>query len=277
MSISVLAIVLFAASLHATWNAIVKGAGDKLFATIMVAGMAGLLAALGLPFLARPDPASWPFLAASACLQTGYFVLLARIYHLADMSQAYPLMRGTAPLLVSMASAWVIGERISPTAWVGIAVICCGIIGLSASSRQDNPRGRWLALGNAVVIAAYTLIDGLGVRRSAAPLSYTLWILVLSALPLVGWVLLTKRAAFGRYLARHLHQGAIGGFGTMASYGLALWAMTLAPVALVAALRETSILFATAISAFVLKEQLSHARIAMVCVIVAGTATLRLA
>src|SRR5438552_17643236 len=123
MSITVFGIVLFAAALHASWNAIVKGAGDKLLTTVLVAAAASMVGAVTLPLLRQPNSASWPFIGASAALQVGYFVLLARTYHVADMSQTYPLMRGTAPLLVAVVSAFGLGAALSPMAWIGVAAI----------------------------------------------------------------------------------------------------------------------------------------------------------
>jgi len=277
MSISVISVVVFAALLHATWNAIIKSAEDKLFSMILVTSTAGLLAALALPFLDQPAPASWPFLAASFFCQVGYFVLVAKAYRTADLSQAYPLMRGTAPLLVALTSRLFIGEGLSFTAWVGVFLIGSGIIGMSTSPGRDGAKGVWLALGTAVIIAAYTLIDGLGVRRSGAPASYTMWIFVLTAVPLLSWAILTGKVPFLRYASGRMHQGLIGGIGTLASYGLALWAMTRAPVAMVAALRETSILFAIVISAFFLKEQVGRLRVIMASAIAAGAILMRLA
>jgi drug/metabolite transporter (DMT)-like permease len=278
VSLTVFAIVLFAAVLHAVWNAIVKSGSDKLLTTILVASSAGGMAAVILPFLPPPAMASWPFLLASVVFQVIYFVLIAGVYRAADMSQTYPVMRGTAPLLVSMASAALLHEHLSIIAWSGIGVICVGTISLAWTVRaKGNVRGMVLALLNAVVIAAYTLIDGAGVRLSAAPTAYTAWLFLLTAIPLAGWAFAAKGALFRRYAAENLHLAAIGGFGSCTSYGLALWAMTRAPVAVVAALRETSILFALVIAVFVLKERVSGQRIAAACVIAAGAATLRLA
>jgi drug/metabolite transporter (DMT)-like permease len=278
MSLTVFAVVLFAAVLHAAWNAIVKSGSDKLLTTILVASSAGGVAALILPFLPPPAAASWPFLLASMVFQIIYFVLVAGVYRAADMSQAYPLMRGTAPLLVSVASAALLHEYLSVIAWSGICLICVGTISLAWTVRANgNVRGAALALLNAVVIAAYTLIDGAGVRLSAAPIAYAAWLFLLTAIPLAGWAFVIKGAVFRRYAAKHLHIGMLGGLGSCASYGLALWAMTRVPVAVVAALRETSILFAIVIAAFVLKERVSRQRIAAVCGIAAGAAMLRLA
>jgi drug/metabolite transporter (DMT)-like permease len=278
MPLGVFAIVLFAALLHASWNAIVKGAGDKLLTTVLVTTSAALLAALSLPALRQPNAGSWPFILASALLQVAYFVLLARTYHIADMSQTYPLMRGTAPLLVGIVSVLVLGAHLTLTMWTGVGVICLGILGMAAADRQRNRRGIALALLNAVVIAGYTVIDGLGVRHSGAPAAYTLWIFLVTGVPLAAWAVRTRgRAALSEYARRNWHFGLIGGVGTVASYGLALWAMTIAPIAVVAALRETSILFGVIISGLLLKEHVGPARFAAACTIALGAALLRLA
>lgn len=276
MPLSVFGIVLFAALLHASWNAIVKGAPDKLLTTILVAASAAAISALTLPFLAQPARESWPFLAASAVLQVGYYLLVARAYRGADMSQAYPLMRGTAPLLVALVSRFWLGEFLSPAAWAGVALICGGVLSLALAGRGTNVQGVRAALLNAVVIASYTLVDGAGVRASGAPVAYTLWLNLLSGVPLLAWVLAARWRTFLPYARTHLGLGVVGGFGTLTSYGLALWAMTHATVAVIAALRETSILFATVIAVVVLKEKLSPARIAAVCLIAAGAVVLRL-
>ena len=202
---------------------------------------------------------------------------MARTYRIADMNQTYPLMRGAAPLLTALASAALLKEPLSPPAWLGVAVICAGVIGMAAGRRSGQGRGVALALVNAVVIAGYTLVDGAGVRRSGAPAAYTLWIFLLTGAPFAGWLLAFRASAFRRYVARTWRLGLAGGFGTTASYGLALWAMTVAPIAVVAALRESAILFATAISVFVLKETVSPARLAGAGVIALGAVILRLA
>ncbi|MBK1713033.1 EamA family transporter [Rubrivivax gelatinosus] len=278
MSFTVLALVLLAAALHAGWNAIVKGARDTLLTTVMVAVCSAAIAALALPWLAAPAPASWPFIAASTVLQVGYFVLVARAYGAADMSLAYPLMRGSAPLLVALASAAVLHEPLSPAAWSGVTLLCAGILALAlVGSRGAQRAGLGYALLNALVIAAYTLIDGAGVRRSGAPLAYTLWIYLLTGLPLTAWALLRRRPGFVAQLSKHWRVGLAAGAATIASYALALWAMTQAPVAVVAALRETSIVFAMLISGLVLKERLGLARVLAGCAIVAGAGVLRLA
>jgi drug/metabolite transporter (DMT)-like permease len=186
-------------------------------------------------------------------------------------------MRGSAPLLVALVGRAALGERLSPAAWLGTGAACLGILCMAADSRREHRRGLAFALLNAMVIAAYTLVDGMGVRRSGAPAAYTLWIFLLTGVPLAAWACAWKREAFARCAARNWPRGLAGGAGSVASYGLALWAMTRAPMAVVAALRETSILFGIAISVLWLKERPGPVRLAAAGIIALGAAVLRLA
>ena len=275
----VAAAVLLAACAHATWNAIVKTGGQKRYSTVMVSAAAGAIAALTLPFIRQPDAASWPYLLSSVVLQLAYYTLLSAAYERGDMSHAYPLMRGTAPLLVALLSGLLIGEAVTPARWLGIGCICGGVLGL-ALHRGSSPGERAatrLALANAVVIAGYTLVDGLGVRRSGSALAYTLWIFLLTAGCQTAWMLWHWARPFLIYVRRHWPSALAGGLGTLFSYSVALWAMTRAPVALVAALRETSILFGTLISVLVLRERITPQRLAATGLIAAGALALRLA
>lgn len=280
MPAHVVYIVLLAALMNAGWNAIVKSGGDKLLTVAMVTSAAAAIAALLLPFLRPPAAASWPFIAASVSLQLLYYGLLAAAYRRADMSQAYPLMRGTAPLIVAAVSAVVIGEIVSALQWLGIALICGGVLGLAVHVPAQATRHRSataFALANAFVIASYTVIDGLGVRRSGSPPAYTLWIFLFTGIEMLLWISIRRRREFLAYLHGRWLAGALGGAGTVGSYVLALWAMTVAPLALVAALRETAILFATVISALVLKERITPQRLISTALIIAGAVALRFA
>jgi drug/metabolite transporter (DMT)-like permease len=285
MSGLVVAVVLFAALLHASWNAIVKSGKDTFLTTVLVSVGAALISLAVLPFVAAPAPASWPYLAASAVAQLAYYSLLAAAYKAGDMSHAYPLMRGSAPLLVALASWPLIGERLSSMQMGAVACICAGILGLYVAARRpatpgtriSTGRATAFALGNACVIASYTLIDGIGVRLSGAPAAYTMWIFVLNGTGLLLWTLLRRRTGLLAYAQTQWHLAAFGGFGTLASYGLALWAMTQAPVAAIAALRETSILFAIAIAALFLREKISPRRYLAIGLIAAGAILMRIA
>lgn len=281
MSGLVVAVVLFAALLHASWNAVVKSGKDTFLTTVLVSVGAALISLSVLPFVNTPAPASWPYLAASAVAQLAYYSLLAAAYKAGDMSHAYPLMRGSAPLIVALASWPLIGERLSAMQMGAVACICAGILGLyvaactPAAPSKSTGRATAFALGNACVIASYTLIDGLGVRLSGAPAAYTMWIFVLNGAGLLLWTLLRRRAGLLAYAKTQWHLAAFGGFGTLASYGLALWAMTQAPVAAIAALRETSILFAIAIAALFLREKISPRRYLAIGLIAAGAVLMR--
>jgi drug/metabolite transporter (DMT)-like permease len=273
-------IVLIAALMNASWNALVKGGGDKLLTMVMITTAAAGVAAVALPFLPQPAPASWPFIAASVLLQAAYYVLLVGAYRHGDMSHVYPIMRGAAPLIVAALSAALIGEAVTGERWLGIGLICGGVLGMALHRPEHSVSHRTataFALGNACVIASYTLVDGLGVRRSGAPAAYALWIFLLNGTEQLLLILIWRQREFAAYINGRRLQALAGGAATVASYGIALWAMTLAPVALVAALRETSILFATVISALMLKERVTPQRLACIVLIIGGAVTLRLA
>jgi drug/metabolite transporter (DMT)-like permease len=273
----VLAAVLGAALLHAAWNAAIKAEPDKLLAAVAVTLGAGLLAAAALLFLPAPAAASWPFIAASSVLQVVYYLLLAATYRDADISHAYPLMRGTAPVLVALANSG--NEALHLPQLVAVALVCAGgaVICAGGGGLKSSRRTLVLALLTALVIACYTLVDGLGVRRSGAPAAYTAWLFLLSG---IGVPLACRGRVRGRlsaYLGARPLLVLGGGAACAASYGVALWAMTLAPIAVVAALRETSIVFAAVIAALVLRERVGPARIAGAVLIAGGAVVLRLA
>jgi drug/metabolite transporter (DMT)-like permease len=276
MPISMMALVLLSACLHASWNAAVKGTGDYQRMTLLVGISSGLLGAWALFLLAPPARASWPCLAVSSVCSAVYFVLLAHTYRFAALGRAYPIMRGTTPLLVALGSVILVGERLSGPAWLAVGLICAGILGLAAAPGQGQGKGVLLALACAALAATCTLVDGLGVRRSGSPAAYTLWLYLLTSLPLLAWAW-PRRALFRDCPPGHLALGLAGGAASVLSYGLVLWVMLRVPVAMAAALRETSILFAAALSALVLKERLGRRRLAMAGLIAAGAVVLRLA
>lgn len=276
MSFGVFAAVLAAALVHAGWNVLVKGAADKLAMTVSVALGAAIVSAALLPFLPLPAPESWPFLGASVLLQSIYYLLIARAYRIADMSLAYPLMRGAAPLVVALSGAMVFGETLRSGQWMAIGLISAGIgaLALGAFRQPLGAAGGITALCNAMVIAAYTLVDASGVRLSGAPVAYALLLAVLTGVVTLAVVFAGR--ARPRLGGRTLGLGLVGGAATTLSYGVALWAMTRAPVAPVAALRETSIIFALVLSKLVFGEKVGGRRIAAALLVMAGVATLRL-
>jgi drug/metabolite transporter (DMT)-like permease len=276
MSLPVFALVLFAAALHAGWNAAVKLGGDKTVTTALVTSAAAALSILLLPFLRQPAPASWLHIAASGAIHIVYFLLVARAYQAGDMGQTYPLMRGIAPLIVALAGTLLLGEPLTTGGGAGIALICAGVMGMALGSGREQTRAIATAVVNAGVIAAYTLIDGFGARRSGAPAAYTLWVFLLTGLPPALWLLHGRTRLLMAQDRATLWRPLLGGGATLLSYALVLWAMTQASIPLVAALRETAILFGAAISVLVLKENARPIRMAAACVIATGAAVIRI-
>jgi drug/metabolite transporter (DMT)-like permease len=277
VSLDVIAFVLFGALLHATWNAIIKAGTDKsLDAALVSAG--GAVAALPfLPLLPLPLPAAWPFIGISAILQFVYFQLVAASYRAGDIGLVYPIMRGVAPLIIVASSGYVLGEQLSGGALAGIMTICAGILTLAFEARHGSRQAMLMALANACVIATYTYVDGIGARSAGNAISYTLWMALLPPVLLFTWAI-SKRGSSAVFAHVRINwwRGLIGGAGSIGSYGIALWAMTKAPVAMVAALRESSILFALVISVLVLKEKASPWRYIAGVLIAAGVLVLRL-
>ncbi|MBE7521470.1 MAG: EamA family transporter [Burkholderiales bacterium] len=270
--------VLGAGFLHALWNAMLKASGGdpQLDMALIVAGTC-VVAAACLPFVPAPAGAAWPYMAASAIVHFGYYVTLAGAYRRGDLSFAYPLMRGVAPLVVTLLGILFLGEHPSSSTLTGIVLISLGILVIAwyAGGRHTAASAGW-ALANAVIIAMYTLVDGAGARASGSAAGYVVWLCFLEGFPYLGWIAATRGRAALAYLTPRWRRGIAGGAASLASYGIALWAMTRAPVAVVAALREVSVLFAAAIGAIVLKEGFGWKRMAGAAAVVAGVAALRL-
>ena len=284
MTWGVVAAVLFGALLHASWNALIKSGNDQQLDTALIHVLgcgfgAALVAVVGLPV-----PAAWPWLAASIAIHVGYYVTLVGAYRHGDLGFAYPVMRGTAPLLVALASGQLIGEHVPPAAWLGVAGISAGVlaIGLTRAAPGGASRRHALAyaLANAAIIASYTIVDGIGVRASGNALQYVGLLFLVDGLPYFAIVLFARRAALApafAYMRRRWPIAALGSCASLGSYGIALWAMTRAPVASVAALRETSVLFAALLGVFLLKERFRLQRAIGTGAIIAGVMALRLA
>lgn len=270
--------VLGAALLHAGWNAFLKSGTDKQLDAIGIAVGSGAVALAAAPFMGVPAPVSWPWLAASALVHIAYFWLLAGAYRWGDLSFSYPIMRGGGPLIVTVAGVMVLGEVLPWAETLGVLLISAGILAFAAHTARDAVAQRkslWFALGNAAVIAAYTLIDAKGARLSGAPVAYALWFFVANGAVMLALGYALRGAAVPRHVLRRWRLTFGGGAGAVLAYGTALWAMTLAPVALVAVLRETSVVFAAALGALFLKEPFTARRAGATLVVLAGLVALR--
>ena len=270
----ILAIVLIAALAHASWNALVKSDDDRLVTLGAVNAVRFLLCIPIVLALPLPDAASWPYLVASALLHVGYYTFLLSAYRFGELSKVYPLARGLSPLIVAAGAFVFVGERLSPVALAGVAIACAGIASLStggaAMSSDDHRRSVLFAAGTALFIAGYTVTDAMGARLSGHPVSYVAWLAILDGLPILLVAAVLRRAALARHLASRAWKSVAGGALQLAAYGLVVWALVLAPMAAVSALRETSVLFAAIIGVKLLGEPLGARRIAAAALVAAG-------
>ena len=285
MSLSwpIVLIVLFGALLHASWNALIKSGTDNSLDTALIHVLGVVVAAPLVAVFGFPRAEAWPYVLASLLIHIGYYIALVGAYQHGELGLTYPIMRGLAPLLVACASAFFIGESVRPVAWLGVAAVSLGVVavGLSRSAATGGHPGKALryALGNAAIIAVYTVVDGLGVRVSGDAISYVATLFLFDGIPfflLVMWQRRATRPQALAYMAGRWRFALLGTLASLGSYGIALWAMTRAPIASVAALRETSVLFAAVIGALWLKEGFGVQRVAGAALIVAGVMTLRL-
>jgi len=267
--------VLGAALLHASWNVLLKSGEDKEHESMGVGIASGLVALAVAPFLPVPASESWPWLVGSAVVHILYFLFLAGAYRWGDLSYTYPVMRGGGPMIVAAVGALVFNERLAPAQTLGVLLVCAGILAFAAG--RHDPRATAFAIANAVVIAAYTLIDGYGARASGAPVSYALWFFAANGIVLALYTVARGR---GRPMAVYFRtkwpRALVGGTLAIGAYGIALWAMTRAPIALVAVLRETSVIFAALLSAVFLREKMTRRRLVATGAVMVGLVALRL-
>lgn len=278
----IVAAVLIGALLHASWNVLVKSSSDKALDTALIHLLGSIIALPLLALTGLPPAAAWPYIVSSVVIHIAYYIALAGAYKHGDMGLTYPLMRGVAPMLVALSAVATLGESLTPLAWAGVAGICSGVLVLGLSRHAlDNRRATLFALANAVVIAIYTVVDALGTRAAVAnggtAFQYVVLLFVLDGWPFAALVLARRGRAAWPYARKRWPIAAGGAIASLGSYGIALWAMTRAPVASVAALRETSVLFAALLGTWLLREAFTVRRALGTCVIVAGIMALRLA
>jgi len=257
MELHVGIIVLLAALLHAGWNAIIKIKGDRLLTMAVVTLAGSILSAPFLVFVTPPDPTSWPLLALTILLHTGYHLFLPVAYDHRDLGQVYPIARGFAPLLVTVGAIVFAGETIGPWALIGVICLASGVMSLTFEGNRgigSSSKAVSYALLTSLFIAAYTLVDGIGVRQSDSVLGFAVWLTVGDGLLTYIIVLSWKGTATLEVTRRHLWPGIAGGAMQVGAYWIVIWALALAPMAMVSALRETSVLFAAILSTFLLKE-----------------------
>jgi len=278
LDLGVFLLVLLAAGLHASWNALVKAGGDRLVMTTLVMIGPAPLCLAALVFLPALQAPAWPFLIASALIHYLYYALLIAAYNHGDLSQVYPISRGAAPALVAV-SAWIIvGEELSAREAIGVAIVSAGIMSLSwRRNPHRSPAERraiLFALLNGVAIASYLIADGMGVRRAGNALTYICWLFVLESVPLLSLTLWLRRGRVAATFGPNWKPGILGGMIAAVSYGIAIWAMSLGPLAHIVALRETSVIFGAALGALALKEPFGRERILAATMVASGAVLL---
>ena len=275
----VMSAVLASAILHASWNVLLKASRDPQLDTVATNLMRGLLASVAVLWLPLPAQAAWPWIVASALVHIAYFHLLARAYQEGEMTFAYPIMRGGGPLISALAAVMLFDEHLGASQVLALVLICGGILAFATLASREPARfssALRFALANAVVIAAYTLIDAQGVRLSGAAFSYVLWFFVLNGLTQGGVGLWRDATPVLRYVRAHWLRACMGALCSIGAYGTALWAMTQAPVALVACLRETAVVFGAVLAALFLGERLTRKKIFASTLVLLGLLSLRL-
>jgi drug/metabolite transporter (DMT)-like permease len=280
---SVALLVLLAALLHASWNAITKAGRDPLLTLWIVTSTGGVLVAVGLFFVDFPPRAAWPYLAGSVAIHFVYQLFLVTAYRLGDLSQVYPIARGLSPCVVAALAAAIAGERLAPLQLAGLALVSLGIASLSVFASGATPtavpssRGRAVAasLATGCLIGAYTFVDGQGVRLSRSPFDFIAWSFFLDALPITAVVWSTRRRALGRFFRTEATRAVGGGVMATLAYAIVLWALSQGGMAQVSALRETSVIIAAAIGTRLLREPFGARRVLAAAVVAAGVVLLQ--
>ena len=272
--------VLFAAACHAGWNALIKVGLDPLSTTTLISIGAAAVALPFIPYFGLPAAAAWPWLIASVVIHLFYFASLIESYRTGDLGQVYPIARGSAPLMTASVTTLYIGEQLSLVGWAGILALVAGVFLLSARGGRElaklDRRSIGFALFTALTICAYSVVDGIGGRLAGNPHAYSLSLFVGMAAIMVPYALYRNGVAVIPVMQKNWTRGLLGGAMQLFSYGIAIWAMTVAPIAIIAALRETSVLFGAAIAVMVLKEPLRPARIFAAILIVCGLTLIRI-
>jgi drug/metabolite transporter (DMT)-like permease len=277
--------VLVAAITHATWNALAHRIKDQLVSFGLI-GVGAIVAAIPLIVLvAVPRAASWPFLLASVAIHVFYNLFLMRSFTYGDFGQVYPLARGTSPLVVTVLAAIFASERPSAGQIIGVLIVSAGMATLVLAGRKEAARqpatpsraALLAAFATGLTIAAYTVVDGIGVRRSASPVGYIAWLMLLMSLCVPAWAIVKRRRQLLRQPRDVLASGLAAGALSLVAYGLVLWAQTKGALAPIAALRETSVIFGAIIAAVVFKEPFGRARIVAATLVAAGILVLNIA
>jgi len=267
----IVGLVLLAALLHASWNAMAKSGGTPQFSIASYRLVNAIWCLPLLFFFPLPLSASWPMLLASTIIHSAYYYTLSKSYRSGDLSQVYPLFRGLAPVLVVLGAALMANEYLSAGAMLGIGLVSVGLISITFAGgtfgKISGPALRW-GLATSVFIGAYTVADGMGVRAAGNPFSYILWLFIFEPIPIGLWLLATDRSGWFGYMRAKPGKITAGALAAATAYAMVIYAMSVAPMGMVSSLRETSVIFAALIGTLMFREPFGRQRIiaaALVC------------
>lgn len=268
-------LVILSAIIHAIWNAMVKSAGDRMLTMVAIRTTGMMVGIVALPFVDWPSPESWKWLAVTSVVMFAYYALLVRSYGVGDMSIVYPLARGLAPVLTTIAAFLAIGEALSPGQIAAVAMISLGIMALSFGAGASRAAVGF-ALATGVSVATYSFFAGLGVRAAGTVLGFQACLEILTGFGTLCYGVVVRRADLMTYVRRHgaigLFAGAISVVGFL-SYLVAASSLPLGPVS---AVRETSVIFGAILGTLVLKEGFGPRRIAAALLVTIGIVLLAL-
>ncbi len=268
---AIIAILLLTAVMHATWNTALKTGADRVLDMAAIRLFGIVFALVVIPLAPLPAAPAWPLLIASAVAHLVYFSCLIASYDRGDLSQVYPIARGSAPLLVALAAYLVIGETPTPLGMAGVMTVSVGVILAGTGAFRENIHAIGFALLTGLSIASYSLLGGLGVRQSGTVLGYAAWLELLTCVPFIAFAVIRRRPHVVAYIASPAaRRGFILGMGSVISYLVVLWAMTQLPIATVTAARETSAIFAAMAGTMLLKEPFAGRRIAAAVLVTLG-------
>lgn len=278
MSASVFFAVIGAAVLHALWNALVKSGSDKTYSMgAVVLGHIPLSLVL-LPFVPMPTLESLPYLVGGILLHVGYQFFLLKSYQTGDLTQVYPIARGSAPLIVALFSVSVLGLELQLIEMIAILTIGCGVVSLvlvHGGNGQSNGKAGVLAFITGFFIASYSLVDGLGARIAGTSLGYYCWLALGNGIIMMFYLMLSSPKTLSNIAIKGRLIFFFGGGASFIAYAIVIWAFTQAPIALVTVLRETSIIFALLIGVFFLKERLDLIKVVATLTTLLGAVLLR--
>jgi drug/metabolite transporter (DMT)-like permease len=270
MSLAVIGLVLFAAVLHATWNAVLRSGADRLW-SVTIMSLAATVIAIPFAFaLPLPPPACWPYLIVSSCLQLVYSVFLAHAYRHGDLGQVYPVIRGSVPLLVTLGAYVLTGQLLSTLSMLGVILVALGIMSLIVDSRRASLKSIMLALLTGVFIAAYTVTDAMGVQHAGNATTYATWIFLIYGVLMLLMFGIWRGKLRLDVRSLETRKALIGGVISLIAYGAVVAALALGSAGAIAALRETSVIFAVLIGQIFLKEPLTFHRLAACLVVALG-------